>query len=128
MAVSEIPREYNAAVDLVGRNSKTGEVKVWEVKATEGAAAPGFSKEQGRLGGKDYSADRLGRAAGGKGNYGKVPQAMENGLKAKDWLDKAKTQGKPISHEKREVFLDDLDKGCSKHPNRPSKSKPWPAK
>ncbi len=62
--------------NLIGRNSQTGEVKVWEVKTTEGAGSPTLSKEQARLGGEKYTADRLERAANGEGNYGKVPEAM----------------------------------------------------
>ncbi len=31
-------------VDMIGRNSKTGEVKVWEVKTTEGSSAPSLPR------------------------------------------------------------------------------------
>ena len=115
-------------VDLVGRNSTTGEVKVWEVKATETTTAPSLSKQQAKLGGEKFTKDRLGRAAGGQGNYGKVVEAVENAETVNEWLKKAKNRNAPVSHEKREVFLDDLDKGCAKHPSRPSRSKPWIAK
>ncbi len=109
-------------VDLIGRNSATGEVKVWEVKTTDGVKTTDLSKTQKTMGGKDFTNDRLDRAATGKGNYGKVPEAMKNAEKAKDWIEDA--NGK-VSYEKREVFVDDLDKGCAKHPTRPSTSKPW---
>ena len=112
-------------VDLIGRNSKTGEVKVWEVKATDGPSAPGLSQAQSKLGGEKFTKDRLGKAVGGKGNYGKVPEAMANAEKALDWIKSATKKGKPPVYEKREVFVGDLEKGCGKHPNRPSKSKPW---
>ena len=115
-------------VDLIGRNSTTGEVKVWEVKATDTAKAPSLSKQQRSMGGEGFVQDRLGKASKGSGNYGKVAEAMESGQKALDWIDRANSKKIPVSYEKRDVFLDDLDKGCSKHPNRPSKSSPWIAK
>lgn len=114
-------------VDLIGRNSSTGEVKVWEVKTTETASAPSLSKEQAKLGGENFTNDRLKRASSGSGNYGKVPEAMKNAKLVKGWIDRASFSGAPVTHEKREVFVDDLDHGCKKHPGRPSKSKPWTA-
>lgn len=111
-------------IDLIGRNSQTGEVKVWEVKTTDGPSAPGLSKAQG-MGGEKFTLSRLERAAAGQGNYGKVPEAMANAKKALGWL--KKTGGK-ATYEKREVFIDNIDKGCMKHPNRLSRSKPWNAK
>ena len=114
-------------VDLIGRNSSTGEVKVWEVKTTETASAPSLSKEQAKLSGEKFTNDRLKRASSGYGNYGKVQVAMKNARLVKGWLDKAAHTGASVTHEKREVFVDDLDKGCNKHPARPSKSKPWTA-
>lgn len=68
---------------------------------------------------------RLGRAARGDGNYGKVPEAMANARKAKDWLAKA---GDKVVYEKREVFIEDIEKGCMKNSKRPSRSKSWDAK
>jgi len=62
------------------------------------------------------------RPAAGKGNYGKVPEAMKSAKQAKVWIKEA---GGKVTHEKREIFIDDLDKGCFKHPNRLSRSKPW---
>jgi hypothetical protein len=53
---------------------------------------------------------------------------MRNAKAVKGWLDDAKDVGAKVSHERREVFIDDIDKGCSKHPKRPSRSLPWPAK
>lgn len=115
-------------VDLIGRNSKTGEVKVWEVKTTDGASARGLKGDQAKMGGEKYTNNRLKRAANGNGNYGKVPEAVKNGRKVEDWLKKAKEQNKPVTYEKRDVFIDDIEKGCAKHPNRPSRSKPWLSK
>jgi len=57
-----------------------------------------------------------------------VPEAVDNAKKVKKWLQNAERNGTPITHEKREVFIDDIEKGCSKHPNRPSRTKPWKAK
>lgn len=123
--IVEVQNNSGHGVDLIGRNSKTGEVKVWEVKATDTAKAPDLSKAQKSMGGEKFTADRLGRAVSGQGNYGKVDSAVRNARAATNWIDKAKRQGAGVVHEKREVFLDDLDQGCSKHPSRPSKSKPW---
>jgi hypothetical protein len=126
--VMQVQNNSGHGIDLIGRNSKTGEVTVWEVKTTDGASAPSFSKDQASMGGADYTKDRLGKAAAGKGNYGKVLEAMENAEKAQDWLDKAKKAGKSTTYKKREVFIDDIEKGCAKNPNRPSRSKDWEAK
>jgi hypothetical protein len=119
--VMQVQNNSGHGIDLIGRNSKTGEVTVWEVKTTDGARAGSLSKRQEELGGQDFTKDRLGRAAGGKGNYGKVPEAVANAKKVKIWLEDA---GK-VTYEKREVFIDDIEKGCAKHPNRPSRSKDW---
>ena len=126
--VIEVQNNSGHGVDLIGRNSKTGEVKVWEVKATETARAPSLSQGQAALGGERFTADRIGKAARGEKNYGKSPDAMRNAKAVKGWLDDAKDVGAKVSHERREVFIDDIDKGCSKHPKRPSRSLPWPAK
>ncbi len=126
--VVSVQNNSGHGVDLIGRNSKTGKVKVWEVKTTDGAKAPGLSEAQASLGGKDFTDDRLRRASSGAGNYGKVPAAMENAEKAQDWLKSAKKKGSLVSYKKREVFVDDLEKGCAKHPNRQSRSKEWNAK
>jgi len=120
--VIEVQNNSGHGVDLIGRNSKTGEVKVWEVKTTEGATAPGLRGDQAKLGGERFTADRLDRAARGKGNYGKVPEAMKKAELAKEWIEDATGR---TSYEKREVFIDDIDKGCMKHPSRPSRSVPW---
>ena len=111
-------------VDLIGRNSQTGEVKIWEVKTTEGTQAPALKGDQ-RNGGADFTNSRIDRAARGVGNYGKVPEARKNAEKVKEWIEDANDK---VSYEKREVFIDDISKGCAKHPGRPSRSKPWIAK
>jgi hypothetical protein len=120
-----VQNNSNQGVDLVGRNSKTGEVKVWEVKASETGTAPPLRGDQARMGGADFTSSRLDRASQGKGNYGKVPDAKKNGRTAAEWIKEA--AGK-VTHEKREVFVDDIDKGCAKHPGRPSRSRPWDAR
>lgn len=122
--VVEVQNNSGHGIDLIGRNSTTGEVKVWEVKTTDGPSAPSLSKAQAELGGEKFTTDRLKRASVGKGNYGKVPAAVANAKKVKDWIEDASK----VVYEKREVFIDDIEKGCTKHPNRPSKSKPWVSK
>ncbi|MCX7113700.1 MAG: hypothetical protein NTX45_27205, partial [Proteobacteria bacterium] len=112
-------------VDLIGRNSTTGEVKVWEVKTTDGNSAPSLSRDQSKLGGEKFTQNRLQRAVEGQGNYGKVPEARKNAKKVKKWLEQANKRNANTTYEKYEVFVDDLDKGCFKHPNRLSRSKPW---
>lgn len=126
--IVSVQNKSGHGVDLIGRNSTTGEVKVWEVKTTETNTAPSLSKEQGRLGGERFTDDRLKRATNGVGNYGKVPEAMKNADLVTDWLSKANQRNAPVSYEKREVFVDDLAEGCKQHPGRPSRSKPWNAK
>jgi hypothetical protein len=120
--VVEVQNNSGHGMDLIGRNSETGAVKVLEVKTTTTASAPELSKAQKELGGKNFTNSRLDRAARGVGNYGKVPAAMKNARIAQRWINKA--NGK-VSYEKREVFVDDLDKGCMEHPNRPQREKPW---
>lgn len=112
-------------VDLVGRNPKTGEVKVWEVKTTTTDKAPPLTKAQSKLGGEAFAADRLGKAAEGYKNFGKVREAIEAGKAALRWLEQANAKGAPITYEKLEMFIDDIDKGCAKHPTRRSRSAPW---
>ncbi len=119
--VVAVQNKSGHGVDLIGRKSD-GSVKVWEVKTTETANAPGLKGDQAKWGGEKFTNDRLGRAASGKGNYGKVPEAKRNAIKVQKWLEKAKDK---VTYEKREVFVDDISKGCGKHPKRQSKSKPW---
>ncbi|HGW5537660.1 hypothetical protein [Pseudomonas aeruginosa] len=120
--VVAIQNNSGHGVDLIGRNSRTGEVKVWEVKTTDGPTAGKLSEAQRKMGGARFTKDRLSRAARGEGNYSKLPQVRANALKATQWI---KGAGQNVLYEKREVFIDDIDKGCMKHPLRKSKSKPW---
>jgi hypothetical protein len=120
--VIEVQNNSGHGVDLIGRNSKTGEVKVWEVKTTEGVTAPPLRGDQAKLGGEGFVDNRLRKAVTGEGNYGKVPEAMKKAELAKEWIEDATGR---TSYEKREVFIDDIDKGCMKHPSRPSRSVPW---
>lgn len=107
-------------VDLIGRNSTTGEVKVLEVKGTEGDTANSLSKHQRNMGGADFTADRLNLAANNDKNFKNVAQEVsDNAKKAQDWIKKSPN----TSYEKVDVFVDDIDKGCSK--KKPSKRSPW---
>ena len=112
-------------VDLIGRNSRTGEVKVWEVKTTDGTVPGRLSNAQKVLGGEGFTNDRLAKAARGSGNYGKVPTAMRNARKAQSWLQEARKKRLPPTYEKYDVFVDDLEKGCGKHPSRTSNATTW---
>ncbi len=53
---------------------------------------------------------------------------MRNAKTALKWISEARKAGKPATYNKREVFIDDISKGCAKNPNKPSLSKPWLAK
>jgi len=123
--VISVENNSGHGVDLIGRNSRTGEVKVWEVKTTDGTAPGRLSEAQRSLGGEGFTNDRLAKAARGSGNYGKVPAAMRNARKAQGWLQDARKNKLPPTYEKYDVFIDDLEKGCSKHPNRPAKPTTW---
>lgn len=93
--VISIENNSGHGVDLVGRNSRTGEVKVWEVKTTDGEAPGRLSNAQKGLGGEGFTNDRLAKAARGSGNYGKVPSAMRNARKAQGWLQEAINNKRP---------------------------------
>ena len=123
--VISVENNSGHGVDLIGRNSRTGEVKVWEVKTTDGTVPGRLSNAQRGLGGESFTNDRLAKAARGSGNYGKVPAAMRNARKAQGWLQDAKKNKLPPTYEKYDVFVDDLEKGCSKHPSRSSKATTW---
>lgn len=123
--VISVENNSGHGVDLIGRNSRTGEVKVWEVKTTDGTVPGRLSDAQGKLGGEGFTNDRLAKAARGSGNYGKVPTAMRNARKAQRWLQDARSNKLPPTYEKYDVFVDDLEKGCSKHPNRPARPTTW---
>jgi len=70
----------------------------------------------------------LRRASSGEGNYGKEPEAKKNAKKAKLWINELGRKGRKPEYERREVFVDDLDKGCMKNPKRESRSLPWLAR
>ncbi|HAQ24496.1 MAG TPA: hypothetical protein DCQ80_00750 [Pseudomonas sp.] len=87
--IVEVQNNSGHGVDLIGRNSQTGEVKVWEVKTTDTARAGSLKGDQATMGGERFTTSRLGRAAGGRGNYGKVSKAVENANKAISWIEDA---------------------------------------
>ena len=95
-------------------------MKSVEVKATGGDTAGSLKGNQG-WGGEKFTADRLKRAADGKGNYGKAG-AKTNAEKAKDWLRKS---GDKTLYEKQDVFVDPDAEDCKKA--KPSNKKPWDA-
>jgi len=120
--ILEVQNKSGHGVDVVGRNSQTGEVKVLEVKTTSTDAAPPLSKDQREMGGKDYTDSRVERAAKGKGHYKNSPAARANALKVQGWLDDAGKLGNKVSHEKYDVFIEDPAQGCIK---KKAKGSPW---
>lgn len=120
--ILEVQNKSGHGVDVIGRNSQTGEVKVLEVKTTETDRAPPLSKDQREMGGERYTKDRLGKAAGGVGHYKNSPEAIANGRKAQGWLKKAADLGAKVTHEKYDVFIEDPDLGCIK---KKAKGSPW---
>lgn len=122
--VIEVQNKSGHGVDVMGRNAN-GDVRVLEVKTTDGVTAPPLSKEQASMGGKDFADDRLGKAANAKGHYKNSPEAKANALKGQGWLNSAAEKGKKVSYEKYDVFIEDPKEGCIK---KDAKSSPWDAK
>ncbi|MBO3275761.1 hypothetical protein [Pseudomonas schmalbachii] len=123
--ILSVQNNSGQGVDLIGRNSQTGEVKAWEVKATETSRAGSLSKAQAEMGGEGFTIDRLRKAANRLGHYQSAPHGTDEAArKALKWI----KQSTNISYEKREVFIENIDKGCMKSPKKPSRSKPWPSR
>jgi hypothetical protein len=123
--VMEVQNKSGHGVDLMGRNAN-GDVRVLEVKTTDGTTAPGLKGDQASMGGKDFTDSRLGRAANGEGHYKNSPEAIANGNKGLKWLDQAKQQGKTVEYKKHDVFIEDPKKGCIR--KKDSESNPWEKK
>ena len=119
--IIEVQNKSGHGVDVMGRNAN-GDVKVYEVKTTDTNSAPPFSKQQKSMGGKDFTDDRLGKAANGEGHYKNSPQAKENALKGKRWLEGAGENGKKVEHKKYDVYIEDPKDGCIK---KKAEEKPW---
>jgi hypothetical protein len=122
--VMEVQNKSGHGVDVMGRNAN-GDVRVLEVKTTDGTSAPSLSKQQGDMGGKDFTDDRLKRAANAEGHYKNSPDAKANALRGQRWLQDAAAKGKKVSYEKYDMFIDDPKKGCTK---KGAKSSPWDKK
>jgi hypothetical protein len=122
--VMEVQNKSGHGVDVMGRNAN-GDVRVLEVKTTDGTTAPALSKQQGGMGGKDFVDDRLKRAANADGHYKNSPEAKVNALKGQRWLQDAATKNKKVSYEKYDMFIEDPKDGCIK---KSAKSSPWDKK
>jgi hypothetical protein len=83
--VMEVQNKSGHGVDLMGRNAN-GDVRVLEVKTTDGTTAPGLKGDQASMGGKGFTDSRLDRAANAKGHYKNSPEAIANGIKGQEWL------------------------------------------
>jgi Holliday junction resolvase-like predicted endonuclease len=123
--VVEVQNKSGHGVDLVGRNAN-GDVRVLEVKTTDGAVAPPLQGAQAKLGGEAFTNDRLARAAGGSGHYANSPDATANAMKVQDWKSQAAKAAKKIEHFKHDVFIEDINKGCIKR--KDSVSTEWTAR
>ena len=109
----QVQNKSGNGVDIVARNSKTGEVKVIEVKSSQQEAmwnngnSPKklpLSKDQ-QAGGKVYSKSRLGRAANREDGWKNTPKATEQAELAQEAIKDASAEGK-VSYEKYDVYVD----------------------
>lgn len=123
--VMEVQNASGHGVDLMGRNAN-GDVRVLEVKTTDGTTAPGLKGDQASMGGKGFTDSRLDRAANGKGHYKNSPEAIANGIKGQEWLKTAEKTGKKVDYKKHDVFIEDPEKGCIR--KKKSESNPWEKK
>ena len=90
--VVQIQNRSGNGVDVIARNSQTGEVRVIEVKTTRGNTLPGLSNKQ-KLGGAKYTGSRLKRAIAGKYEPTTTPAQAEE---AQNWIKQASAQNKLI--------------------------------
>lgn len=123
--IVEVQNKSGQGIDVVGRNSN-GDVRMLEVKTTEGAVAPPLRGAQASMGGTGFTTDRLAKAAAGAGHYANSPDAIANAMKVQDWLIQAKRAGKKIEPLKHDVFIEDINNGCIKR--KDSVSTPWTAR
>jgi len=119
--IMEVQNKSGHGIDVMARNPN-GDIKVLEVKTTDGDKAPPLRGDQAKLGGEGFTADRLDRAANGRGHYKNSPEAIANGQKGLAWIDEALERGSKIEREKYDMFIDDPEKGCIK---KKAISSPW---
>ncbi len=123
--VISVQNKSGHGIDVAGRNPKTGEVRVLEVKTTQTDVAPPLTGAGKSMGGERFTESRLGQALGEKGHWQNQPEVKANTEKLGEWLKDAKRRGANVNYEKYDVFVDDPDKGCIKR--KDSKSSPWEA-
>lgn len=119
--IMEVQNKSGHGIDVMARNPN-GDIKVLEVKTTDGTTAPSLKGDQAKLGGEGFTNSRLGRAANGRGHYKNSPDAIANGAKGLEWLLEAQELGKKVDYEKYDVFIDDPEKGCIK---KKAITNPW---
>ncbi|WKX76199.1 hypothetical protein [Zobellia laminariae] len=99
-------------VDIVATNKK-GDVYIAEVKSTQqdklwnngNPRDIGLKGDQKTMGGKEYSEDRLDRAAQGDDGY-TDGTSTEEAIKAQEAIENAKANGNKIEHKKIDVHVD----------------------
>jgi hypothetical protein len=123
--VIDVQNKSGHGIDVVGRDPKTGHVRVLEVKSTQTDVAPPLTGAGKKLGGEEFTRNRTEKALDGKGHWQNQPAVMANAQKLKDWLTEAKERGAKVNYEKYDVFVDDPDRGCIQR--KGSKSSPWEA-
>lgn len=109
----QVQNKSGNGVDIVARNSKTGAVKVIEVKASKQEATWNnrsskelpLSEDQSR-GGEYYADSRLGRAANKEDGWKNTPKATEQAELAQEAIREADEVGK-VSYEKYDVYVDE---------------------
>ncbi|RYH54387.1 MAG: hypothetical protein EON54_13030 [Alcaligenaceae bacterium] len=123
--VIDVQNKSGHGIDVVGRNPKTGDVRVLEVKTTQTDVAPPLTGAGKSMGGLEFTRDRLEKALEGKGHWQNQPELKANAEKLDEWLKDAKRRGAKVTPEKYDVYVEDPDKGCIKR--KDSKSSPWEA-
>jgi len=109
----EVQNKSGNGVDIVARNSKTGEIMKAEVKTTQQDRLwdNGNMKEiplkgdQKTMGGEKYSNDRLNRAANEEDGYTDGVSSKQAEA-AQDAINQAKMDGVPVKNEKYDVYVD----------------------
>ncbi|QNK64796.1 DUF4280 domain-containing protein [Pedobacter sp. PAMC26386] len=109
----EVQNKSGNGVDIVAKNSETGAMKKIEVKSTqqEKLWANGQKKEislkgdQKKMGGEEYTKDRLNRAENKEDGYTDGVSSKE-AKAANKALREAEKNGRPIDVEKYDVYVD----------------------
>lgn len=119
--IVEVQNKSGHGVDVVGRNAN-GDVRVFEVKTTDGAVAPPLRGAQAAMGGEKFASDRLAKAATGIGHFANSPDAITSAKKVLGWIKQLNERGAKPTYEKYDMFIEDINKGCIK---KSSKSSSW---